>query len=70
MFGAAAIQIFKTAADLAAGDGLVLALGTLTALVFATGAIWFMLAIVTRVGFAPFAVYRILLGATLLIFVL
>jgi undecaprenyl pyrophosphate phosphatase UppP len=38
--------------------------------VFATLAIKFMLAVVARVGFGPFAVYRIVLGATLLIFVL
>ncbi len=39
LFGAAAIQIFKNAEDLAARDGLVLGLGTLTAFVFATLAI-------------------------------
>ncbi len=70
LFGAAAIQIFKNADELVLRDGLVLGLGTLTAFIFATVAIKFMLAVVARVGFGPFALYRILLGATLLIFVL
>lgn len=70
LFGAAVIQIFKNAEDLVLSDGLVLGLGTLTAFIFATLAIRVMLAVVARVGFGPFAVYRILLGTTLLIFVL
>lgn len=66
LFGAAAIQIGKNADELALQDGLVLGLGTLTAFVFATVAIKFMLAIVARVGFLPFAVYRIALGSVIL----
>ena len=70
LFGATAIQIVKNADELALRDGLVLGLGTLTAFVFATVAIKVMLAVVARVGFCPFAVYRILLGSLLLLFVL
>ncbi len=69
LFGAAAIQIAKNADDLAMRDGLVLGIGALTAFVFATVAIKVMLAVVARVGFGPFAVYRILLGSLLLLFV-
>ncbi len=70
LFGAAAIQIFKNAEDLVMRDGLVLGLGTLTAFIFATVAIKVMLAVVARFGFGPFAIYRILLGGSLLVFVL
>lgn len=70
LFGAAAIQIGKNADKLALQDALVLGLGTFTAFVFATVAIKFMLTVVARVGFVPFAFYRIFLGAGLLLFVL
>ncbi len=69
LFGAAAIQIVKNADELATRDGLVLGIGTLTAFVFAAVAIKAMLVVVARVGFAPFAIYRILLGGTLILFV-
>lgn len=69
LFGATAIQIVRNASNLDMRDGLVLSIGTLTAFVFATVAIKALLVVVARVGFAPFAVYRILLGGMLILFV-
>ena len=69
LFGAAALQIVRNAGSLDTRDVLALGLGTLAAFVFAVVAIKAMLAVVARIGFAPFAIYRILLGLTLMLFV-
>lgn len=68
--GAALLQLSETASDLTLTDALLLLLGTLTAFAFASLAIRFLLAIVARHGFLPFAVYRVLLGTGLLVFIL
>ena len=67
LFGAAAIQLAKSADTLTGNDALVLAVGAATAFVFGTMAIRFLLAVVNRYGFFPFALYRIALGIALLI---
>lgn len=70
LFGAALLQLAETASGMTGTEVMTLLSGTLTAFVFAMAAIRFLLAVVSRYGFAPFAIYRILLGTLLLVFVL
>jgi undecaprenyl-diphosphatase len=68
LFGAAGLSLAQNASQLQAKDFLLLGIGTATAFVFGTAAIRLMLSVVGRLGFAPFAIYRIVLGAVLLVF--
>lgn len=70
LFGATALRLAETASELTWPDVLMLIAGALTAFVFATAAIRFLLAVVSSYGFTPFAIYRILLGSVLLFLVL
>ncbi len=70
LFGATLLRLSETASDLTMSDVVVLLLGAVTAFAFASPSIRFLLAVVTRYGFAPFAVYRIVLGTVLLSFIL
>lgn len=66
LLGATLLQFVKTADRLSLQDGVELLAGMVTAFVFGVVAIRLMLAVVSRIGFAPFAIYRILLGSALL----
>lgn len=68
LLGAAGLQLIKTADKLVPADVLILTVGALTAFVFAVLAIRLMLSIVSNYGFGPFAIYRIVIGIALIVF--
>jgi undecaprenyl-diphosphatase len=71
MLGAGALSVFdfiKEGYTLTAAEGLFLAVGTVTAFAVSLLSIRFLLDFVKRHSFAPFGVYRIVLGAAVLIF--
>lgn len=55
-------DLFKTAPDFSGGEFGILAIGFVSALVFAYISVGFMIRLVKRVGFTPFGWYRIALG--------
>lgn len=67
LLGAAVLSFAENASQLHANDFWLLGVGAATAFVFGTAAIRLMLSVVGRLGFAPFAIYRIVLGTLLLI---
>lgn len=66
MAGAVTYDLYKNWALLSADSWVVIAVGFIVAFVAAMGAVNAMLTLVTRYGFAPFAYYRIILGAVML----
>lgn len=66
MFGATVYDLYKSWAFLNLDGAVIIAIGFLSAFLSALLVVRFMLAIVTRFGFTPFAAYRILLGSLML----
>lgn len=69
LLGATGLQLTRTADSLRADDVVVLTAGGVAAFVFAVLSIRVMIAVVARIGFAPFAIYRIALGSLALLVV-
>jgi len=61
--GATALQLYKHGAGMTAGDMEAIGIGFLVSFVVAVVVVKAFVAIVSRIGFAPFAWYRILIGA-------
>ncbi|MGE3770910.1 MAG: undecaprenyl-diphosphate phosphatase [Bdellovibrionales bacterium] len=66
MAGAVAYDLYKNWEHLVFDDWQVIAIGFITAFLAALAVVQFMLRLITRWGFAPFAIYRIILGAVML----
>jgi len=66
MAGAVAYDLYKNWAMLAIDDWQIIAIGFTAAFVAALAVVQFMLRLITRWGFAPFAYYRIVVGAVML----
>jgi undecaprenyl-diphosphatase len=67
MFAASAYKLLKTHEVFTAGDLHLLIIGNVVAFVVAMLAIKFFIAILTRYGFRAFGVYRIIVGAVIII---
>jgi undecaprenyl-diphosphatase len=65
--GATALQLFKHRDAISSNDLGLIAIGSLVSFVVAWAVIKAFLAVVTRYGFAPFAWYRIVVGAAALV---
>ena len=66
MLAATAFSLFKARAEITAGSFDLIAVGFLTAFVVALITVRTVLSVISRTGFAPFGVYRIVLGALML----
>ena len=62
MCGATALDLYKNWGELGDADGRLILIGCVTAFVSALLVIRLFLSYVTRHGFAPFAIYRIIFG--------
>ena len=65
--GATALQLFKHRDAISSNDLGLIAVGAFASFIVAWAVIKAFLAVVTRYGFAPFAWYRIVIGAAALI---
>jgi undecaprenyl-diphosphatase len=63
MFGAAAYDLYKNRAGITAEDGLAIAIGLVVSFLSALLVVRWLVGFVGRNGFAPFAWYRIVVGA-------
>lgn len=70
MLAATAYSLWKARAELDAGDVGQIAVGTVTAFLVALLVVRVMLAVISRIGFAPFGWYRIALGGGMLAWLL
>lgn len=70
MLGAASYDLYKNWHHLHASDASLIGIGFLAAFISAVLVVRFMLRIVTRYGFAPFAYYRIVFGSAMLLWLL
>ena len=69
MFGAVVYDLYKNWAVLTIDSWHIIAIGFVTAFISALLVVQFMLRLVTRYGFTPFAIYRIILGSVMLAFI-
>lgn len=67
MFGAVVYDLYKNWDMLSIDSWQVIGLGFFTAFVSALLVVQFMLRLITRWGFTPFAIYRIVLGSVMLV---
>jgi undecaprenyl-diphosphatase len=67
MAGAVAYDLYKNWAALVVDDWQIIAIGFVTAFVAALAVVQFMLRLITRWGFTPFAIYRIIVGSVMLV---
>lgn len=70
MLGASSYDLYKNWSYLHASDGWLIAVGFAAAFFSALLVVRFMLRIVTRYGFSPFAWYRIAFGSAMLVYLL
>ncbi|MEA3011371.1 MAG: undecaprenyl-diphosphatase [Sphingomonadales bacterium] len=70
MIGASAYALFKSGAQLGAGELSDIAIGFVVSFLVALAVIKAFIGIVTRYGFAPFAWYRIVVGSVALVWLL
>ncbi len=70
LLAATLYDLYKTAPHLESGQFSLLAVGFLTALIFAYISVGFMIRLVKRVGFVPFGWYRIVIGIVFGLFLL
>lgn len=70
MFGASGYKLVKFGFDFSSSELLVLAVGTVTAFVVSLFVIRFLMNYLGRHGFTPFGIYRIALGAAVLVYFL
>lgn len=68
MVGAVAYDLYKNWTVLSVDNWQIIAVGFFTAFIAALLVVQFMLRLITRHGFAPFAIYRIALGVGMLVF--
>lgn len=67
LLAATLYDLYKTGGELQSGEFSLLAIGFITALIFAYISVGFMIRLVSRIGFAPFGWYRIMLGVLLIL---
>lgn len=67
MAGAVAFDLYKNWSQLTVDNWQIIAVGFVTAFIAALLVVQFMLRLITRYGFMPFAIYRILLGSVMLV---
>ena len=70
MAGATVYDLYKNRGDLGLTDGLVILVGFVAAFISAMIVVRWLVNFVGRHGFVPFAIYRIALGATMLVVLL
>ncbi len=70
MLGATALELFKNRASLDTGQFNAIAIGFVVAFVVALVVVKAFVSVISRYGFAPFAIYRIIAGSSALVWLL